>query len=165
MNPGAIGGSAWRTVLFKQLGSAAMGYALYANNGAARPTGQIDIGGEQNAVGTAQLALNAWTHLATTYDGATQRFYVNGTQVASRAQTGALATATGPLRIGGNGVWGEYFRGLIDDVRIYNRALGAAEVQADMATPVGGTAPQPEPEPNPNPNRSPTTRRASSTTA
>ena len=151
VNPGAIGGSAWRTVLFKQLGTAAMGYALYANNGAARPTGQVNIGGEQNTVGTTQLALNAWTHLATTYDGATQRFYVNGTQVASRAQTGALATATGPLRIGGNGVWGEYFRGLIDDVRIYNRALGAAEVQADMATPVGGTAPQPVPEPEPEP--------------
>jgi hypothetical protein len=40
------------------------------------------------------------------------------------------------LRIGGNGVWPEWFAGLIDDVRVYNRPLSAAEVQADMATAV-----------------------------
>ena len=113
MNPNTLGtdGSAWRTAIFKQTSGAAMGYALYANNGSARPVGQVNIGGEKNAAGTAQLPLNAWTHLATTYDGATQRLYVNGVQVASRAQTGTLASATGALRIGGNGVWGEYFRG------------------------------------------------------
>ena len=36
--------------------------------------------------------------------------------------------------IGGNTVWGEYFAGLIDEVRIYNRALSAAEIQTDMNT-------------------------------
>ena len=41
-----------------------------------------------------------------------------------------------PLRFGGNSIWGEFFRGRIDDVRIYNRALSVAELQADMATPV-----------------------------
>jgi hypothetical protein len=35
-------------------------------------------------------------------------------------------------------VWGEYFSGLIDEARVYNRALSAAEIQADMARPVGG---------------------------
>jgi hypothetical protein len=35
------------------------------------------------------------------------------------------------LRIGGNLVWGEYFDGLIDEVRIYNRALTASEINAD----------------------------------
>jgi concanavalin A-like lectin/glucanase superfamily protein len=47
-----------------------------------------------------------------------------------------ITTSGGALRIGGNSIRGEYFRGLIDDVRIYNRALSAAEIQADMATPV-----------------------------
>jgi Concanavalin A-like lectin/glucanases superfamily len=32
---------------------------------------------------------------------------------------------------------GYYFNGIIDDVRIYNRALTQAEIQADMNTPVG----------------------------
>ena len=36
------------------------------------------------------------------------------------------------LRIGGTSIWGEYFRGLIDEVRIYNRALNATEIANDM---------------------------------
>jgi hypothetical protein len=63
--------------------------------------------------------------------------YVNGTLVGSRAASGAIATGTGVLRIGGNSVWGEYFKGLIDEVRVYNRALSAAEVQTDMSRAIG----------------------------
>jgi hypothetical protein len=33
-------------------------------------------------------------------------------------------------------VFGEYFQGRIDDLRIYNRALSAAEITTDMNTPV-----------------------------
>src|SRR5207249_5834736 len=36
---------------------------------------------------------------------------------------------------------GFYFAGTIDEVRLYNRALSAAEIQSDMNTPVGGTPP------------------------
>src|SRR5207248_9607110 len=43
-------------------------------------------------------------------------------------------------RIGGDSVWGEYFDGLIDEVRIYNSALSQSEIQTDMNTPVDGTA-------------------------
>jgi hypothetical protein len=82
--------------------------------------------------------VNVWSHLAVTYDGATLRLYVNGTQVATRAQTGAITSSTNPLRIGGNAVWGEYFNGVIDEVRVYNRALSAAEITTDRDTPVGG---------------------------
>ncbi len=85
----------------------------------------------------ASLPLNTWTHLTVTYDGTTLRLYVNGTQVGSRAMTGALLTSTGALRIGGNSIWGEFFQGRIDEIRVYNRALSAAEILADMNTPVG----------------------------
>ena len=44
------------------------------------------------------------------------------------------------LKIGGNAVWNEWFNGLIDEVRLYNRALTAAEIQADMTTPVQSDA-------------------------
>jgi hypothetical protein len=40
------------------------------------------------------------------------------------------------VRLGGNGVWGEFFQGRIDEVRLYNRALTAAQLQTDMITPV-----------------------------
>jgi Concanavalin A-like lectin/glucanases superfamily len=61
----------------------------------------------------------------------TLRVYVNGTQVASRAVSGPITISSGALRIGGNAVWGEYFSGLIDEVRVYERALSAAEIAAD----------------------------------
>ena len=51
----------------------------------------------------------------------------------SRAVSPAPAA---PLRIGGNSVWGEFFRGSIDEVRIYSRALTQAEIQQDMITPI-----------------------------
>ena len=85
---------------------------------------------------TAASATGAWTHLAVTYDGANLRLYVNGVQTASRALTGSIVTTTGLLKIGGNAVSGEWFNGLIDEVRIYNRALTAAQIQTDMALPV-----------------------------
>jgi len=62
--------------------------------------------------------------------------YVNGSLSGTTALSGPIATSTSALRIGGNAVWGEYFKGSLDEVRIYNRALSASEIQADMTTPV-----------------------------
>jgi hypothetical protein len=77
--------------------------------------------------------------------------YVNGAQVASQAQTGAIATSTNPLQIGGDSLYGGYFAGQIDEVRIYNRALNITEIQADMNTPVGSPPPTPTPSPTATP--------------
>jgi VCBS repeat-containing protein len=52
------------------------------------------------------------------------------------AVTGAMQTSADPLRFGGNAVWGEWFSGRLDEIRIYNRALTAAAIQTDMITPV-----------------------------
>jgi hypothetical protein len=49
-----------------------------------------------------------------------------------------MAISTGPLKLGGNAIWGEWFAGLMDDVRIYNRALTPTEIQGDMGTRVAG---------------------------
>jgi hypothetical protein len=129
----------WSTALLKER-PGGLSYALYAFDGANKPpAGYVNVGGsDRNATGTSVLSLSAWTHLAATYDGSAVRLYVNGAQAASRAQTGTITSSTSALRIGGNAVWGEYFNGLIDEVRIYNRALTAAEITQDMNTPVGG---------------------------
>jgi len=82
------------------------------------------------------LPLNAWSHVAATYDGAFLRLFVNGVLVNSRAQTGAIQTSTGPLTLGGDPLYGQYFAGRIDEVRIFSRALSVAEIQADMQKPV-----------------------------
>ena len=126
----------WTTVVLKET-SGDLAYALYANDDGSRPAGYVQIGGVHGvATGTAVVPINTWTHLTYTYDGARMRLYVNGTLVRTVTRTGNIVLSTGALRIGGNSSWGEYFTGLIDDVRVYNRALSLAEVQADMATPV-----------------------------
>jgi hypothetical protein len=124
----------WRTVIFKEGGAGSMDYSLYAGDDAARPIGQVYIGGEQNAIGAATLPLAAWTHLAVTYDGAVLRLFVNGTQAATRSISGQITATTGALRIGGNSIWSEWFQGTVDEVRIYNRALSQGEIQTDMTT-------------------------------
>jgi hypothetical protein len=56
--------------------------------------------------------------------------------VRTLAVTGAMTVSAGALKLGGNAIWGEWYAGLLDDVRLYNRALTAAEIQTDMTAPV-----------------------------
>ena len=128
--------SGWRTVILKEQPDD-FTYALYARGDADIPSGWASMGGTQHSVqGTSGLPLYAWTHLVTTFDGSMLRLYVNGVLVREFGVSGAATASSGKLRIGGNAVWGEYFKGRIDEVRIYNRALSLAEIQIDMGTPV-----------------------------
>ena len=138
VRPTAVG-SLWRTVMMKEQPNNNLTYALYAGDGAGHAGANVFTTADRGVTGTTATPLNAWTHLAATYDGATLRLYVNGVQAASRAVTGSIRATTGVLRIGGNNIWtNEWFAGLIDEVRLYNKALTAAEIQADMTKPVTG---------------------------
>ena len=53
------------------------------------------------------------------------------------ARTGSIATSTNPLQIGGDSLYGQYFQGSIDEVRIYNVARTPTQIQADVNTPIG----------------------------
>src|SRR6185436_957349 len=55
------------------------------------------------------------------------RIYVNGASVASTATTNPNVPTTASS-IGGNNTGANPFKGFIDDVRFYNRALSAAEI-------------------------------------
>ena len=129
----------WNNVVVKERANGET-YNLYSNINTGVPAAYVvraaAPGTPLDARGTAPLPLNVWSHLAATYDGATLRLFVNGAQVGSRAVTGALLTSTGVLRIGGNSMWGEFFQGTLDEIRVYNRALTTAEIQADMNAPI-----------------------------
>jgi hypothetical protein len=130
--------SNWSTVLLKER-PGGFTYSLYANSDRGNPSNTIDTGGAYRQLSAGpQLPVNTWTHLAATYDGSTQRLYVNAVLVGSRPQAGSISTSGGKLFIGGNSIWGEYFTGYIDEVRVYNRALTQAEIALDSKTAVVG---------------------------
>ncbi len=116
-------------------------YLLAANNSANQPMSDAWTGGEVAVVGNSQIPTNQWTHLATTYDGNNQSLYVNGVLVNVMPQAGPITPTTGLLQIGGNSIWGGYFNGYIDEVRIYNRALSGNQVKTDLMTPVSVSNP------------------------
>jgi hypothetical protein len=130
VNPVAVDRN-WRDVIYKGNDN----YYLEAMS-TRKPPAPVGGGTFGETWGTAALAANTWTHIATTYDKAVLRIYVNGVQVGSRTRTGNIATSANPLQIGGDSLFGQYFRGTIDEVRVYNAALTAAQVQADMNAPI-----------------------------
>src|SRR5215467_1609285 len=138
VNPSTVNAN-YRDVIYKGNDN----YYLEATSShSSRPdAGMIAGGTYADAFGTAALTRSAWSFLTETYDGSTLRLYVNGTLVASTAHTGTIATSTNPLQIGGDSIYGQYFAGLIDNVRIYNVAITAAQIQTDQATAVTLTPP------------------------
>ena len=136
VNPSTVT-SAWRDVIYK-------GNDNYYLMGTTNSAGQFAGGGtfagaNANVFGTAILAINTWSHIALTYDGTTLRLYLNAALVSTQGKTGAMTTSTNPLQIGGDSIYGQFFQGAIDEVRIYNRALAQPEIQADMNTPLGAS--------------------------
>ena len=138
VDPSTVNGN-WRDVIYKGNDN----YYLEAtSSNASKPDGGLIAGGSYaDAYGTAALPANSWSYLTETYDGSNVRLYVNGSLVATTARTGSIATSTNQLQIGGDSLWGQYFAGLIDEVRIYNTALTATQIQTDMTTPITPTGP------------------------
>jgi hypothetical protein len=128
--------STWRSIITKER-TGGLAYALHANSASEKPNTTLFIsGGNRHLNAGSRLPANRWTHLAATYDGLTQRVFVNGVQVGSRSQKGTIEATANPLRIGGNTVTGRYFQGVIDEVRIYNGALSQADIVKVSGQPV-----------------------------
>src|SRR5262245_57180055 len=133
VNPSAVSAD-WRDVIYK--GNDNFYLSATSTEASSPDAGMIAGGSYADAFGPAALPASSWSYLAETYDGSTLRLYVNGTEVASTAHTGTIANSANPLQIGGDSIYGQFFDGLIDEVRVYNVALTAAQIQTDQATPV-----------------------------
>lgn len=76
-----------------------------------------------------------WHFGSGTYDGSSVKLYLDGSLIASTTYAGSIAYSATPVCIGsestsGSCSAGEYLAGKIDEVKIYNRALSAAEILA-----------------------------------
>ena len=92
---------------------------------------QFFLGGPGTLTSSAATVDTHWHFITATYDGANERLYEDGAQIGSQAASGPNQNGGQDLHIGYEpaGFGGQYFSGTIDDVRIYNRALSAAEVK------------------------------------
>jgi hypothetical protein len=111
--------ASWKTILDvdndAQQFAVTTGYALYGRCGS-------------KLHGTAKA--NVWVHLVWTVEGGNYRLYENGTLIGSGSGCSASINGAG-MGIGSDsGGTGEFFLGMIDDVRIYNRAISAEQALA-----------------------------------
>jgi len=103
------------------------------DNGGIKLRFRLKTNGTTNTLiaSSGNLSPNTWYHVIARYDGSTMKLYLNGAEVGSTSKTGTLDTsnivgvniARNP---DGYGKWD----GLIDDVRIYNRALAQTDITA-----------------------------------
>ena len=75
------------------------------------------------------LSSNVWIHVAGTYDGSIMKWYINGVEVGTENVSITIGTNNQDIWLGKALGANTAFKGLIDEVAIYNRALSAKEIR------------------------------------
>jgi hypothetical protein len=120
--PTSFSGQNWPTIYSE----GRWGVALGIQHG----TGKLEITINNGPVydSTVALQLNAWNHVALTHNGTNHVFYLNGAAAGSFTTTvspDSNGAAIGDIAFNPNS---SRFQGQVDEVSIYNRALGATEI-------------------------------------
>jgi len=92
------------------------------------PNIRVSFNGNQGAFTSISGMENQWIFVTTTWDGASNKMFVNGShQGYTSPFTGAILTHRDNFLIGIHSTYGQ-FDGIIDEVRVYNRALSQEEI-------------------------------------
>jgi hypothetical protein len=103
--------------------------------GLAIATGRVYVTTAQSVVTFSYSPpLNNWTHIAVVAESSGTKLYVNGALKQTLAPVFLGSKANAPVAIGNTGDNDDPFAGIIDELRLYDRALGASEIQADMTS-------------------------------
>lgn len=78
---------------------------------------------------TPGLQAGIFTHVAIVYNGSANLIYFNSVLNTSQANSGNITATAAALFIGSNSGTGEFFNGVIDNVRIYNAAISASQIK------------------------------------
>lgn len=127
--------SHWNTIVSREIGSGwseYIGLAVHQNNALF----SVDPDGKnyENVKANELIPPGVWVHLAGTFDNETYKLYINGKLIKSGVCKSALHfNDQNPLLIGGNSnnqnqSLVDCFKGTIDEVRIYKRALSLPEI-------------------------------------
>ena len=135
VNPVNVTSPSFQIILQKR-NATADGYTLYLSNGKIA----IRTGSSTRLTGKQVIPNNTWSHIAGTYNSATNTFttYVNGS-----LDTSAVVAAAAPTS-NADSVWigkgsNSPFEGIMDEVRIWNRNLSSAEVNNYRRTSLGSS--------------------------
>jgi hypothetical protein len=98
-------------------------------------------------LGSMVVPTGQWNHVAVTWDGTNLKLYLNGTEeIITPTNAGVISDTTNGLGIGArglatNGASGanSYFKGQMDEVRLWNNARTAAEISSDKNKELTGT--------------------------
>lgn len=82
----------------------------------------------RESVSSGRVTNRNWNHVAVTRRGGAVTFYINGVAAGTATVTGNFPDSQFPVRVGSDAPT-TMFQGALDDLRIYSRALSAAEVQ------------------------------------
>ncbi len=77
------------------------------------------------------IVANKWHHVVWTYDGSVTKLYLNGKVVQALNKSGDLAVNNSNLYISSRNASYGFFQGIIDEPKIYNRALTDEEIKQD----------------------------------
>jgi len=122
----------WRAILSKRDRYAAS--MMRFDLGLARGTGRVYTNSSRSYLMFSYAPpANTWTHLAIVASSSGTQLYVNGVLVQTMAVMNLGDSATANTVIGGTGEGSggdnDPFKGMLDEIRVYNRALSASEVQ------------------------------------
>ena len=134
VNPVNVANPSYQILVQKRLGSAATGYTLYLNLGKVC----IRTNATSRLTGTTVIPNNAWSHVAATYNSSSGLFtvYVNGISDGTiTAASAAPAADSDSLRFAAG--FNSPFAGMMDEIRIWNTDLQAADIQTRMRIPLG----------------------------
>ncbi|MGH9339263.1 MAG: LamG domain-containing protein, partial [Acidobacteriota bacterium] len=113
-----------KQIILQQLDGSGTGRAwLYLNNSFLK----THIGGSATASSNT-LSTNTWYHIVVVKNGTNIKLYVNGVERASTTRT--AESSTGAMKVGASKFSTEWFNGTIDQLRIYDSALSAADISA-----------------------------------
>jgi fibronectin type 3 domain-containing protein len=136
------GGANWQRIF--DFGNSTSSYLMLTPNSGGGMRFTISHGGVEQQLNTTALPTGRWMHLAVTLSGSTATLYINGVAVATNTAITLAPDTINPAfnYIGKSQFVDATFNGQIDDFRIYNYALSAAEVGnivASIPPPAPGT--------------------------